>query len=252
MIRILRGLRAAFRDSPDISFEALVKSFRVQCCSVVHCGAGLVEEAETYHRTNFGPIFWIEAHPDISKNAKTLLAKFPNQMIVEVALWDCETVLNLNVASNLGSSSLLKSRLHSDIFPDITFQESIAVKTNRLDKLSLPVDYGSLLVMDLQGAELKALHGAIGILQRFDYIYIEVSELELYEGAPRISDLNKFLSSDFKLVDWQISKAYHYGNLFFIRNELVKNPRLRRFFRFFHSFRFTLREINPFRVLKSS
>lgn len=164
-------------------------------------------------------------------------------MIVEAALWDCETVLNLNVASNLGSSSLLKSGMHSDIFPNITFEESISVKTIRLDELLLPVDYGSLLVMDLQGAELKALHGASGILQRFDYIYIEAAELELYEGAPRSSDIIKFLSTEFKLVDWQISKAYHYGNLFFIRNELVKNPRLRRLFRFLYSLRLSLKDL---------
>ena len=243
---VLKAIKATFVDSPDISLEALIKSFKLECRELLHCGAGLVEEALIYQQLNFSKVYWIEAHPEIFEASRNILVKFPNQSILQAALWDSEAILSLNVASNLGSSSLLNSCLHSDIFPDITFRESVAVKTIRLDNLKIPIDYGSLLVMDLQGAELKALHGASGLLSKLDYIYIEAAELELYEGAPRISDLIEFLSPDFKLVDWRISKKYHYGNLFFIRNQLVKSPRSRRLFRFLHSLRLLLKDLDLF------
>jgi FkbM family methyltransferase len=243
ILEILRGLKGTFRDSPDISFKALVKAFGVKCCTVVHCGAGLVEEVQIYHDTNFGPIYWIEAHPDIFQAAKKHLVRFPEQKIIEAALWDECIKLKMNVASNLGSSSLLKSHLHAEIFPEITFLESFTVKTKRLDEIQLTVDYGSLLVMDLQGAELKALRGAWAILPKFNYIYIEVAELELYEGAPQIREIVDFLYTDFELVDWQISKRYGYGNLFFIRNDIVKLPRLRRIIRLFLAFGTSIQDI---------
>jgi FkbM family methyltransferase len=242
-LEILRGLKGTFRDSPDISFQALVKAFGVKSCTVVHCGAGLVEEAQIYNDTNFGPIYWIEAHPDIFQAAKKLLVRLPNQKIIEAALWDECIKLKMNVASNLGSSSLLKSHLHDEIFPEITFLESITVKTKRLDEIQLTVDYGSLLIMDLQGAELKALRGALDILPKFNYIYIEVAELELYEGAPQIRDVVDFLFPDFQLVDWQISKYYGYGNYFFIRNDIVTLPRLRRIIRHFLAFGTSIQDV---------
>lgn len=243
IFEILRGLKGTFRDSPDISFKALVKAFGIKPCTVVHCGAGLVEEAEIYNHANFGPVYWIEAHPDIFEEATKLLARFPNQKIIEAALWDECIDVKMNVASNLGSSSLLKSHLHTEIFPEISFRESVTLETKRLDEIQITIDSGSLLIMDLQGAELKALKGALRILPKFNYLYIEVAELELYKGAPQIKEIVDFLYSDFQLADWQISEKYGYGNLFFIRRDIMKFPRLRRIRRLFLSFGISIRDV---------
>ena len=250
--KVLRNFKATFIDSPDISINALVSAFSVERSTLLHCGAGLVEEAATYDLLQFKKVYWVEANPAIFQIAEVYLRSFKNQTIVQAALWDIETDIEMNVASNLGSSSLLKSNLHHVVFPDITFSGRVNLKTQTLDSLQLNIDPGSFLVMDLQGAELKALSGAENTLQKCDYAYIEASAIELYHNSPSIQDIVEYLSKDFKLVDWRISKKYGYGNLFFVRNHLARRRRIRRLVRFLISLKNSLHDAVKFTAVSTA
>jgi hypothetical protein len=51
----------------------------------------------------------------------------------------------------------------------------------------------ALMKLDVQGAELDVLEGCGTLLQEIDYIYLEGSFVELYEGQALITDIVTFL-----------------------------------------------------------
>ncbi len=52
-----------------------------------------------------------------------------------------------------------------------------------------------LLKLDIQGAELKALHGARKILKSAKVVYTEVSFVPIYKESPLLSDIDGFMNS---------------------------------------------------------
>jgi FkbM family methyltransferase len=59
----------------------------------------------------------------------------------------------------------------------------------------------ALLKLDVQGFELSALQGCEKLLERFNFVYVEVSFIELYVGQPLATDvLSYLLSKGFKLL----------------------------------------------------
>jgi FkbM family methyltransferase len=89
------------------------------------------------------------------------------------------------------SSSLLPvGRTQHDLYGTSTESE-VQVRVERLDDLVAVDDlaHPSLLKIDVQGTELDVLRGAGDLLRSLDYIYVECSFVELYEGqalAPEV------------------------------------------------------------------
>lgn len=111
--------------------------------------------------------------------------------------WDCRRLAlgsrnveaaQMHIAANSVSSSLLPiGERHVAAAPRSApaGHESVAVTT--LDEIApeLPDDgAGAYLKLDLQGNELEALKGAEQLLARLAAVELEVSYVELYEGAP--------------------------------------------------------------------
>ena len=95
------------------------------------------------------------------------------------------------------SSSLLPPSGHLTVYPWVHFEEAIQVETDRLDALVArlglsAVDY---IHMDVQGAELKVLHGAGALLDSVRVIWMEVEAIPLYEGQPLKADVERFMAS---------------------------------------------------------
>lgn len=53
----------------------------------------------------------------------------------------------------------------------------------------------ALLKIDVQGAELDVLHGCGDLLDRFRYVYAELSFVELYTGQPLCHEIIEFLAA---------------------------------------------------------
>ena len=205
---------------PQILFGLVIRQKKW----LIHAGAGLAEEARTYHAYNFEKVIWIEANIALETKITDQIEKYPNQSLVSCALWDVKGVsLDLNIASNIGSSSLLNPEDHLSAFPNISFDSKYSIKTSTLDSLALPVPRGSTLVMDLQGAEARALKGASKILQNIDYIYSEFSLVELYKNGTYLEDLIHILGEDFQLLIKESDKSLGYGNALFVRKEKLIN-----------------------------
>jgi FkbM family methyltransferase len=94
------------------------------------------------------------------------------------------------------SSSLLPiAQAQHDNFP---FTEESRRETVSLAPLSDCLDTRSikgmaLLKLDVQGYELSALHGCEDLLDRFSYVYVEASFIELYVGQALASDVIGYL-----------------------------------------------------------
>ena len=101
------------------------------------------------------------------------------------------------------SSSLLQPNRNSKVNKWLKFNEKINVKTKRLDvfckqKAISEIDF---LYLDVQGAELMVLEGAGKMLGHIKAIWLEVEAVELYNGQPLKSRVEKFMKkAGFKQV----------------------------------------------------
>jgi FkbM family methyltransferase len=115
-----------------------------------------------------------------------------------VALASGAGEVEFNVTSDDDSSSLLApSRVQMDAFPGSRPAEKITVNTARLDdtlardQLIPPV----LMKLDVQGGELDALRGATETLATTDFVLVECSFVELYEGQALYDEVISFLTN---------------------------------------------------------
>jgi hypothetical protein len=75
----------------------------------------------------------------------------------------------------------------------------------------------SLLVFDLQGAELEALQGSLQTLRESVAIYTEVALLEMYVGQPLFRDIHAFMSkNDFVLVCHDMDSSSTMGDALYV------------------------------------
>ena len=163
---------------------------------VIHVGAHHGQEIDAYMET-FGNIIthWFEPLPDAFQILhRNVLGKYPNTNIYQFALGDKFESISMYVDSgNDGqSSSLLKPIEHTNLFPHITFENKAMVHVRPLD--SFHINNSNLLVLDVQGYELKCLYGSIETLKSIKYVFSEYNTNEMYEGCPTLDELNMFLS----------------------------------------------------------
>jgi len=149
------------------------------------------------------------------------------QVFERCAIGETEEDVEINIASNSESSSLLPMlQAHIDAAPRSTYIESEKVSVYRLDRVAKDwVEKAShtLLKIDTQGYELPVIKGAAGILDKVDGIHLEMPLVPLYEGEEifdnmlhRIQDLGFSLysiSPGFK--DYRIGRMLQVDGTFF-------------------------------------
>ena len=180
--------------------------FGVNPKGILHVGAHLGEEYELYRSALwFCKIIWVEGQKNL---ADTLKASLPP-------------------GNNSQSSSLLDFGTHRNIYPDIHVTEITQVKTKRLDSLINPDDIIDLLVLDIQGVELKAIIGLGKHLNRVNYIYSEVNKKEVYKHCSKVSEMDKYLGKyNFKRCATFWVEGAGWGDALYIKSNLVKDYRL--------------------------
>ena len=113
----------------------------------------------------------------------------PRVHIEEVALGASAGMVTFYETPYSLQSSVLK--------PIGTAYEKIEVRQVRLDDLlgETTLAQPVLLKLDLQGYELEALKGAVGLLEKTDAILLEVGFQPTYEGEPSFEVLRRFLET---------------------------------------------------------
>lgn len=105
--------------------------------------------------------------------------------IIPVALSDWAGEARLHVARRDDNSSLRPpTEIQTRLFRDTDTPYETSVPLARLDQLLTAADVpaDALLKIDVQGSEGEVLLGAGALLSRFQYVYVECSQVELYEG----------------------------------------------------------------------
>ena len=127
------------------------------------------------------------------------------------------------------SSSFLPPKQHQHVWPQITFEQTLALTTIRLDTLFERelIDHTRYddLVLDTQGSELSVLKGAGHLLGEFSFVLVEAADFKSYEGCCQVSDLREFMfDNDFKERRRELFHSSNVGDYFEI---LFKNCSLK-------------------------
>jgi hypothetical protein len=125
-----------------------------------------------------------------------------------------EVDMYVETANQGQSSSVLEPGTHLDTYPQITFDNKVKVKIDRLDNF----DFSdcNVLNIDVQGYELEVLKGATETLKHIDMILTEVNTGEVYKGCAKMEELDNYLRG-FKRVYEHIFGNINYGDAIYIR-----------------------------------
>ncbi len=212
-----------------ISMSDLVKDYGVNPRVIAHVGAHKGEEHQQYIKFNPLSIYWFEANPD---QVTFLTERFQDdgtQHVVHGAVWETDDeTLNFKITNNTLSSSLFNLGEHLSKYPDIVNEREVKVSTLRLDTFFADKQLPDFINLDIQGAELHALKGASDILHSVSHIYTEVSNIELYSGAPLAWEIDLYLTNlGFKKVMTRNLPKDGWGDVLYINTKLVSLPKSR-------------------------
>jgi FkbM family methyltransferase len=173
-------------------------NYLAKCRGVIHVGANRAQERDKYASHSLR-VVWIEAIPSLYQAIVGILGSYSKQSVIQALVTDRDgDDCLLHVANNDGaSSSIFELRRHKEIWPEVEFSGDLRLQSSTLTTALAsngidPFDYDAL-VLDIQGAELKALKGALPILSSMKYIQTEAADFESYSGGTTVSELSDFL-----------------------------------------------------------
>lgn len=189
-----------------IPLDTLRKRFKARPRGVLHVGANIGEEAESYYRNNVTKVIWIEGNHEIFPKLVDNVSKYQGHSEYLAIISDVEGPVRLNISNNASqSSSLLELGTHKIAHPEVHYTHQIEGDAVRVDTLVakgfIDIADCDFLNVDLQGAELMALRSMGDLLKQFKWAYLEVNKEHLYENCPLVEDIDLYmLSYGFKRI----------------------------------------------------
>ncbi|WP_165771957.1 FkbM family methyltransferase [Niveispirillum lacus] len=179
------GVAASLENRP------VMRSLQVR--SVIDAGANVGQFAllmRHFHRD--AVIHAFEPFPSSAAIFARLFAQDRCVHLHRHALGMAAVEADLHVSRRADSSSLLPISSSQTVFAPGTEEVGVlTVPVRRLDDVLSSADLPrpSLLKIDVQGGELDVLKGAEGLLPHLDYIYVEVSFAQFYQGQPLANEV---------------------------------------------------------------
>lgn len=154
---------------------------------------------------------------DTARHFEAVIAGQGNVTLHRVALGAEDGTLPIHVTARADSSSLLAPALQSAVLPGTHEVETRDVRVLPLDRVLSERDIVSpaLLKIGVQGYEQQFLRGCARLPHKFDWVFVEVSYIELYVGqalTPEI--LNWMTEQGFELASvYTASVSYREGQM---------------------------------------
>ncbi len=193
-----QGLFSAFlRHNVAAGVEHRVVLSPLSCKHVVDIGANRGQFALIARK--YFPAAKIDSFEPLQEPADRFQALFSNDCSTQLhrlAIGLNEGEVAIHVSSRDDSSSLLPiTDTQSMLFPGTAECETRMIHVAPLKDI-IPVDEiqePALLKVDVQGFEMEVLRGCAELLERFQYIYVECSFVELYAGQAFADEVIAFL-----------------------------------------------------------
>ena len=169
--------------------------FLTEATGVIHVGANLGQERELYKAYGLN-VIWIEPIKEVYDMLKALISSYPNQKAFRYLVADVDDKDHLFHISNKGggASSIYDLAGHKELWPDVTYTETIALKSITLSSLvrneCVDMNEYDVLVLDTQGSELLVLKGATSLLPHIKYVRAEVADFEAYTGCCKLDEMD--------------------------------------------------------------
>lgn len=179
-----------------IPLNDLHEKYDFNVTGVLHVGAHEGEEADAYDALGYTPVYWVEADANTCKKLEKNVAHRPGHHVLNAVCAEKSGLVTFHHANNGQSSSILELGTHATEHPEVVYvgeNEMLASTVDELAFLGLIGDEANFVNLDVQGAELMVLKGAIEFLQHVDYIYTEVNKKELYVGCVLLPELDRWL-----------------------------------------------------------
>jgi FkbM family methyltransferase len=194
------GLEVRLTKNANTEETVLRNLFRqIAPVAVLDVGANVGQYATMIRKLGFrGTIVSFEAIPAVHSTLSAAAALHENWLVAPCgALGSSKGKIQINLSKNSVSSSVLPMRsIHLLAAPESLVIGTQTVEMNRLDDISVTGLAGSgplFLKIDTQGYEKEVLKGAVSLLRRIEAIQVELSLIDLYEGAPDIVEMISFI-----------------------------------------------------------
>jgi FkbM family methyltransferase len=207
----------------------LLKAFDISPKGIVHVGANDGLEFDAYRESNADTVVYVEPISSVHAKLKAKVEGSKNHFAVKALCSDTSgQKVAFKISSNAGlSSSMFDLGNHAKLHPDVSYVGQEEMTTVRLDDLlakQFPQSPFNLLVLDVQGAELLVLKGAVETLKSIDAIYAEVSEEPLYEGGCTWREIDSFLAPfDFSIKNMSLGRT-GWGDALYVKNSSFFSP----------------------------
>ena len=178
--------------------DVATTEFLKNVSGVIHVGASLGQEREVYNQYNLD-VVWVEPIPRVFGLLKRRIRDYPKQQAFRYLVTDeDDKEYEFHLSSNrYESSSILEFNDHKDLWPNITYVETINLKGITLPTLlqreNIDISRYDALVLDTQGTEMLILEGSVPILDNFRYIKTEAFNFEAYKDCCVLKDIELFM-----------------------------------------------------------
>jgi FkbM family methyltransferase len=206
-----------------IPIEKLVEYHKPK--NVIHIGAHLGEEVDSYYNYGVDHSLWVEANIDLMRQLQSNISRYRNARSINAVLIDKDDQdVIFNISNNGMSSSILDLEYHKIAHPDIFYVGNREIKSRTLNTIfvenNIPFDLYDFMNVDIQGAELMMLKGATQILPHLKCLYVEVNQKEVYKGSPMVEEVDEFLLHwGFVRVETEWFEESGWGDAIYIKAE---------------------------------